>query len=62
MSARQAADLQSHIEHGRILLWVQPVDSEEFGCLCAHLVRSSPHVVDVCEVPLDQGAQSGQLS
>lgn len=62
MSARQAADLQNHIEHGRILLWVQPVDSEEFGCLCAHLVRSSTHVVDVCEVPLAQGAQSGGRS
>jgi hypothetical protein len=62
MSAGQAADLQSHIERGRVLLWVQPVDSEEFSCLCAHLVRSSPHVVDVCEVPLDHSTQSGGRS
>jgi hypothetical protein len=62
MSARQATDLQIHIERGRILLWVEPIDSDEFDCLCAHLVRSSPHVVDVCEVPLDYGAQSGHRS
>lgn len=62
MSARQATDLQIHIEHGRILLWVQPVNSDEFDCLCAHLVRSSSHVVHVCEIPLDHGAQSGGRS
>jgi hypothetical protein len=62
MSARQAEDLQTHIELGRVLLWVQPVDAEEFGCLCAHLVRSSPHVVDVCEISLDRGGQTGHCS
>ena len=62
MSARQAEDLQIHIELGRVLLWVQPVDAEEFGCVCAHLVRSSPHVVDVCEIPLDHRGQGGHRS
>jgi hypothetical protein len=60
LSARQATDLQTHIEHGRILLWVQPIDSDEFDCLCAHLVRSSSHVVHVCEKPLGHGAQGGR--
>jgi hypothetical protein len=63
LSARQAADLQIHIERGRVLLWVQPADSEKFSCLCAHLVRSSPHVVFVGEDPIDpDGAQSGHRS
>ena len=40
MSLEQARQLESHLAHGRILLWIQPLDSEQFSCVCGHLVRS----------------------
>jgi hypothetical protein len=60
MSADQARQLESHLAHGRVLLWVQPVGSEEFSCVCGHLVRISPHVVEVCDVFVKDGGQLGQ--
>ena len=60
MSSDQARQLESHLAHGRVLLWVQPLGSEEFSCVCGHLVRASPHVVEVCHVFVKDGSQLGQ--
>ena len=60
MSPDQARQLESHLAHGRVLLWVQPLGSEEFSCVCGHLVRASPHVVEVCHVFVKDGSQLGQ--
>jgi hypothetical protein len=60
MSADQAAHLEKHVDRGRLLLWVQPVGSEQFGCVCGRLVQASTHVVDVCEFALTRVALSGQ--
>ena len=60
MSLEQARQLESHLAHGRILLWVQPLDSEQFSCVCGHLVRASPHVVEVCDMFVKDRSQPGQ--
>ena len=59
MSLEQARQLESHLAHGRVLLWVQPLDSEEFSCVCGHLVRASPHVVEVCDVLVKERSPPG---
>ncbi len=58
MSPAQARQLEDHIGRGRLLLWVQPLDAEQFSCVCGHLVRSSPHVVEVCELSLKTPGRS----
>jgi hypothetical protein len=60
MSRDQARQLESHLAHGRVLLWVQPLGSEEFSCVCGHLARTSPHVVEVCDALVKDGSQPGQ--
>jgi hypothetical protein len=60
MSADQARQLESHLAHGRVLLWSQPLGSEQFSCVCGHLVRASPHVVEVCNVFVKDRSQLGQ--
>jgi len=61
MSRDQARQLESHLAHGRVLLWVQPVGSEEFSCVC-HLVRTSPYVVEVCDVFVKDGGSARAIS
>jgi hypothetical protein len=61
MSDDQAGQLESHLAHGRVLLWVQPLGSEEFSCVCGHLVRTSPHIVEVCHMFVKDGSQPGNL-
>ena len=60
MSLEQARQLENHLEHGRVLLWVQPLDSEQFSCVCGQLVRASPHVVEVCHVFVKDRGQPRQ--
>jgi hypothetical protein len=48
LSGAQALHLRDHIEKGRLLLWIQPRTAEQFCLLCARMVRSSPHVVEIC--------------
>jgi hypothetical protein len=47
LNAHQARQLQHHIAHGRLVLWLELRNAEEFGAVCAHLVRASPHVVEL---------------
>ena len=50
LNAHQARQLQQHIAHGRLVLWLELRSAEEFGTVCARLVRASPHVVEVGSV------------
>jgi hypothetical protein len=50
LSPDQAWQLQSHIEKGRLVLWLQLPRSEEFGVVCGRLVQASPHMVGLCTV------------
>jgi hypothetical protein len=47
LNAHQARQLQDHIEHGRLILWLELRSADEFGTVCAQLVRASPHVVEL---------------
>jgi hypothetical protein len=49
ISAEQAWHLQDHLEKGRVLLWLLPRNDEQFGMICAGMIRSSPHVVEICD-------------
>jgi hypothetical protein len=31
-----------------MLLWLQPRTEDQFGVVCARIIRSSPHVVEIC--------------
>jgi hypothetical protein len=50
LSPDQAWQLQSHIEKGRLVLWLQLPTSEEFGAVCGRLVQASPHMVGICKI------------
>jgi len=52
LSADQAWQLQSHIEKGRLIVWLHLPTSEEFGIVCGRLVQASPHVVGLCNINL----------
>lgn len=56
MSVDQASQLQDHVERGRLLLWAQPATTEQFGDVCGHLVRASPHLVEICKMDLQVDA------
>jgi hypothetical protein len=50
LSTDQAWQLQSHIEKGRLVLWLQLPTSEDFGAVCGRLVQASPHMVGLCNI------------
>jgi hypothetical protein len=56
----QAWQLESHVEKGHFVLWVQPSTTEQFGALCGRLVRASRHLVGVCNMNVQY--QPGRFS
>jgi hypothetical protein len=52
----QALQLESHVEKGRFVLWLQPSTSDQFGKLCGRLVKASCHLVGLCNVKSCQEA------
>jgi len=57
----QAWQLESHVEKGHFILWIQPSTTEQFGVLCGRLVRASRHLVGICNmsVPHDRDVPRG---
>lgn len=53
VSGEQARHLEDHITRGRLLLWVRPQTPDQFGGICGHLLRATPHVVEVCKAESD---------
>ena len=47
VSPEQAKELQSHVERGRLMLWLQPSRPEDFETVCAQMVQTSPHLVEL---------------
>ena len=45
-----ARELQRHIDHGRLVLWLEPTTSADCDAACAQLARASPHLIGVCEI------------
>jgi hypothetical protein len=56
----QAWQLETHVEKGRIVLWLQPSTSEQFYKLCGRLVKASRHLVGLCNLKSSQ--QAGRSS
>jgi hypothetical protein len=50
LSTDQAWQLQSHIEKGRLALWLRLRSSEDSGTVCGRLVQASPHMVGLCTI------------
>jgi hypothetical protein len=50
LHADQAWLLESHVEKGRFILWLQPSTSDQFGKLCGRLVKASRHLVELCNL------------
>jgi hypothetical protein len=46
----QAEQLESHIEKGRLVLWVEVRTSEDYSIVCGRLVQASPHMVGLCKI------------
>jgi hypothetical protein len=53
LTTDQAWQLQSHIEKGRLVLWLQLPTPEAFGAVCGRLVHASPHIVGLCSINLN---------
>ena len=45
-----ARELQRHIDHRRLVLWLEPTTPDDCDAACAQLARASPHLVGVCEI------------
>jgi hypothetical protein len=50
LGSDQAEQLESHIENGRLVLWVEVRTSEDYSVVCGRLVQASPHMVGVCKI------------
>jgi hypothetical protein len=58
----QAWLLESHVEKGHLVLWLQPSTSDQFGKLCGRLVQASRHLVELCNLKSRQDAgRSSQI-
>ena len=53
MSSEQAREVQWHVEKGRIVLWLEPLTSDDVDTACARLVHASPHLVELCNIDLN---------
>lgn len=51
----QSWELESSIEHGRIVLLMEMRTEVDHSALCATLARHSPHIVQLVEVSADRG-------
>ncbi|MFZ1103717.1 MAG: hypothetical protein WAN86_12895, partial [Hyphomicrobiaceae bacterium] len=54
VSPEQAKELQSHVERGRLMLWLQPSRPEDFETVCAQMVQTSPHLVELSDAEFNQ--------
>jgi hypothetical protein len=50
LGSDQAGQLESHIEMGRLVLWVELRTTDDYSVLCGRLVQSSPHMVGLCKI------------
>jgi hypothetical protein len=50
LTTDQASQLQTHIDKGRLALWVRLQPFEDSGALCGRLVQASPHMVGLCSI------------
>ncbi len=58
LTPEQARQLQGHIEKGHLVLLLELQILDDFGAVCARLVRASPHLVDLCKVRYRMPRQS----
>lgn len=61
VSDDQARHLEDHIARGRLLLWIRPQTPDHFGGICDHLLRATPHAVEICKAEKNQ-LQSKRVS
>jgi hypothetical protein len=59
LGSDQAWQLQTHIDRGRLVLWLQLAASDDFGALCGRLVRESPHIVELCNIGPETRGRTG---
>jgi hypothetical protein len=50
LGSDQAEQLESHIEKGRLVLWVEVRTSEDYSIVCGMLVQASSHMVGLCKI------------
>ena len=50
LGSDQAGQLESHIEMGGLVLWVELRTTEDYSVLCGRLVQASPHMVGLCKI------------
>jgi hypothetical protein len=53
LGSDQAGQLVSHIEMGRLVLWVEVQTSEDYSVVCGRLVQASPHMVGLCDIKFE---------
>jgi hypothetical protein len=50
LNSGHARQLESHIDRGHLVLWVELHSSDEFSEVCGRLVQASPHMVSLCDI------------
>src|SRR5262249_6679810 len=50
LNSDQARQLESHIDRGHLVLWVELHSSDEFSEVCGRLVQASPYMVSLCGI------------
>lgn len=50
----QAVELQSQIDRGRLVVWLDLSESEHRGIVCGRFVRASIDIVELCSIDLPQ--------
>jgi hypothetical protein len=57
LNSGNARQLESHIDRGHLVLWVELHSSDEFSEVCGRLVQASPHMVSLCGITDGASAQ-----
>ena len=60
LNSDHARQLESHIDRGHLVLWVELHSSDEFAEVCGRLVQASPHMVSLCGINSSRNGASAQ--
>ena len=58
LNSDHARQLESHIDRGHLVLWVELHSSDEFSEVCGRLVQASPHMVSLCGINASRNGAS----
>jgi hypothetical protein len=61
LNSDHARQLESHIDRGHLILWVELHSPDEFSEVCGRLVQASPHMVSLCGINSSRNCTSTRV-